>query len=324
MYTAVERVLTTVWAAWIKAGQLLSLRGDLFPADVCRELASLRDSGDGIPFESVSQILEADLRLPLKSTFDHFEEHPFLATSVAQLHRAYLRAEKAWVVVKVQKPHVTKLFQQDMSLIRKIAWLLNVLSVYPNMRWGIFCKQLDDLMTKELDFRYEASSLRRLKKTLRKHGVYVPETFSQYSSRRVLVMEFIHGALLSDAIALKQHDPARLQSWLDENHIQPKRLARRLFESVYRQIFEDNLFHGDMRPDNVVLLRHNRLAILDCRSVGSLEGELLTKYRLFLHALAHQRYSHAADLYFLAATSLPAVEMSRVKTKLTRIWRVWR
>ncbi|MCP4404391.1 MAG: AarF/ABC1/UbiB kinase family protein, partial [bacterium] len=310
-------------AVWSKAGQLLSLRSDLLPADICRELASLQDVGAGVPFESIRHILEHELGLPLESVFEHFGERPFLATSVAQLHRAYLRPHKAWVVVKIQKPYVEQMFQQDMSLIRKLSWLLNALSVYPNMRWETLCKQLDDLMTKELDFRYEASSLRRLKKTLRKHGIYVPETFSQYSSRRILVMEFIHGALLTDVIALQQSEPARLHAWLEENHITPRRLARRLFESVYRQIFEENLFHGDMRPGNVVLLRHNRLAILDCRSVGSLEGELLTKYRLFLHALAHQRYSHAADVYFLAATSLPAVEMSRVKTKLTRIWRVW-
>ncbi len=310
-------------AVWIKAGQLLSLRGDLLPAEVCRELRSLQDVGPGVPFECVRPILEQELGRPLNSLFDHFDEQPFLATSVAQLHRAYLRSEKAWVVVKIQKPYVNRMFQQDMMLLRKIAYLLNALSLYPNMRWEGLGKQLDDLMTKELDFRYEASSLSRLKKTLRKHDIYVPETFSQYTSRRVLVMEFVHGALMTDVIALQETDPVRLQVWLDKNQITPRRLARRLFESVYRQIFEDNFFHGDMHPGNIVLLRHNRLAILDCRSVGSLEGELLSKYRLFLQSLAHQRYSNAADVYFVVATSLPVVDLSRVKAELTRIWKVW-
>ncbi len=310
-------------AAWIKAGQLLSLRSDLFPTEICQVLKSFQDVGPGVPFEFVRHTLEHELRRPLHAAFEHFVEQPFLATSVAQLHRAYLRQERVWVVVKIQKPYVQQMFTRDMRIIRRFFWLLHVLSVYPNMRWGDFCTQLEDLMTKELDFRYEVSSLRRLKKTLRKHDVYVPETFSQYSSRRVLVMEFIHGALMTDFIALQQTDPARLQNWLQENHITPKRIAHRLFESVYRQMFEDNLFHGDMHPGNVVLLRHNRLAILDCRSVGSLEGELLDKYRRFLFALTSDQYETAADLYFLLAISLPDVEMNIVKSKLIRAWRVW-
>lgn len=310
-------------AVWIKAGQLLSLRSDLLSTDVCRELASLQDLGNGVPFESVRQILEEELQCSLTSLFDHFDEQPFLATSVAQLHRAYLRPEKAWVVVKVQKPFAKQLFMQDMAIIRKIPWLLNALSVYPNMRWGDLHKQLNELMTKELDFRYEVSSLRRLKKKLKSHKVYVPKTFRSYCTRRVLVMEFIHGVLMTDFIAVQQADPSRLQTWLQENDIHPRRVARRLFRSVYRQIFEDNVFHGDMHPGNVVLLRYDRLAILDCRSIGSLEGELLTKYRLFLDAFAHKRYGNATDVYFLAASSLPVVDTARVKAELTRLWRVW-
>ncbi len=154
-------------AAWIKAGQLLSLRNDLFPAEICRVLMSFQDVGPGVPFESVRHTLEQELRRPLHSVFEHFDEQPFLATSVAQLHRAYLRQKQAWVVVKIQKPYVEQMFTRDMRIIRRFSWLLHVLSVYPSMRWGDLCAQLEELMTKELDFRYEASSLRCLKKTLR-------------------------------------------------------------------------------------------------------------------------------------------------------------
>ncbi len=312
-----------VGLVWIKAAQLLALHGDLLPDAIKKELPTFQDVGDGVPFECVRPIVEQELGRPLESVFERFEEQPFLATSVAQLHRAYLRSDKAWVTVKVQKPYVNRMFRQDMMIVRKIAWLFNALSIYLNIHWDDLCKQLEEQVSKELDLRYEASSLRQLKKNLRKHGVYVPKTFQAYSSRRVLVMEFIHGALLSDFITLTESEPVRLETWLQKNNIQPGRVAQRLFFSVYRQIFEDNLFHSDMRPDNIVLLRNSRLAVLDCRSVGSLELELLEKYRRFFLALVQHRYESAADIYFLLAVSLPDIDITVVKSKLIRIWRVW-
>jgi ubiquinone biosynthesis protein len=301
----------------------MALRGDLFSTEVCAVLSKIREADDGIPFDNVRQTLEEEIKTSLESLFEHFEETPFVATSVAQLHRAYLKREKVWVVVKVQKPYAKQIYLQDIAVIRRVIWFLKLFSVYSNMCWEDMCKQLEELVTKELDFRYEASSLRRLKKKLHPHEIYVPETFSKYSTPRVLVMEFLHATLMSDFIALKQNDPARIEVWLKDNHIEPRRVARCLFYSVYRQIFEDNLFHGDMHPGNIVLLRNNRLAIIDCRSVGTLEAELLTKYRLFLQAIANQQYSTAADLYFLQVASLPVVDIAKLKAELVRIWRTW-
>ncbi len=319
----VRQVLEDLGPLWMKAGQLLSLRADLFSADVCQELSRIQDTGDGIPFEQVRHIIEQELERPLESVFEHFANTPFVSTSLAQLHRAYFRPQNIWVVVKVKKPHADQIFVQDMRLIRMVAWLLKACSIYPNMRWEDLEIQLQDLITKELDFRFEVASLQRLKKKLRRHNIYVPNTFPAYSTPRVLVMEFIHGALMSDVVDLKHKAPDRLDAWFKENQIDSRRIVRRVFDSVYRQIFEDNYFHGDMHPGNIVLLRNNRLATLDCRSVGSLERELLTKYRLFLQAVVKKQHGVAADIYFLLTDSLPVVDISKVKAALMRAWRLW-
>ena len=99
------------------------------------------------------------------------------------------------------------------------------------------------------------------------------------------------------------------------------KLARRLFHSVFRQVFEDNLFHADMHPGNIILLRNSRFSVLDARNVGSLESENLAKHRMFFEALADQNYSVAADLYLFLASSLPVVEVAAVKSQLVRAFR---
>ncbi|MCP4399894.1 MAG: AarF/ABC1/UbiB kinase family protein [bacterium] len=315
--------LEQLGATWIRAGQMLSLRGDLFSTEFCAELAKIRDAGPAIPFHEVRDIMEDELHAPLSRLFEEFEPTPFAVSSVAQIHRAYLRPQKVWVAVKVQKSNARQYFEQDMVILRWTVRVLQRVSRLPNVHWDDFVKQLDAQIAKELDFRYERSALQRFKVNLRQHSIYVPETFPTYCTRHILVMEFIHGALMSDVITAHQQSPERLVDWLKTNDIGLRHVARHLFNSVYRQIFEDNFFHSDLRPGNIVLLRHNRLALIDCRSVGSLEGEFLERYRRFLQALLHQQYAVAADLYFLLADSLPVVEIADVKAELIRTWRVW-
>lgn len=308
---------------WIKVGQIFSLRSDMLPPEVCDALAKIQESDVGMPFKWVRSILEEELARPLESIFDQFEETPFDATTLVQLHRAHLRREKIWVVVKIQKSHVQRIFSQDKVILEWMIRLLKCIAPAPQLRWNDLGKQVTELMKKELDFRYEATSLRRLKKKLGHHGIYVPTLFSNYSTSRVLTLEFVQGVFLSDLVTMQDSDPARLNTWLEENHIQLRKVARRLFFSVYRQIFEDGTFHCDLHPANIILLRDNRLAILDCRLSSFLESEQLQKYRQFLFALVTDQYDTAADLYLLLAGALPDVDLSRVKADVIRSWRLW-
>ena len=114
-------------------------------------------------------------------------------------------------------------------------WVVGVLvlfSVYSRLAWRDLRDQGKEMILRELDLRYEEYSLRSLKKKLRRQKIYVPDTFRKYSSRRVLVMEFIHAALMSDYVDLEKSDPQRLQRWLTENNIKPKQVARKLLFSV--------------------------------------------------------------------------------------------
>jgi ubiquinone biosynthesis protein len=319
----VRKLLAPLGIVGAKLGQTLGMRSGQLPAEYAAELATLRDWGSGVPFATVRRTVERELNRPLERYFDEFSEAPFAATTSFQLHRARLRREQVYVVVKVLRPYAEDYYRRDIGLLRRLARWLQALRLAPKMRWMDLCREIEEVCTRELDLRYEAASLRQLRRNLPAHGVYVPRVFARYSTRRVLVMQFVHAALMADYIQLARTDPARLASWLEENNIRPRRLARRLFHSIWRQILEDNFFHADLTPYNVILLRNSRLAVIDCRSAGQLEAEVLGKNRRFIEAIADGDYATAAEYVFLLASRLPLVDLGEVKTEFVRVWRRW-
>src|SRR6185503_13279558 len=183
--------------------------------------------------------------------------------------------------------------------------------------------ELTNIMNEELDYRYEDSAMSRLKKTLKRHDIYVPEVFRKYTTPRVLVTEFIHAALMADFIGMYLRSPERLSRWLTENNIDPKLVARRLLLSIFRQLFEDNLYHGDLHPGNIILLKDSRVAFIDMGTVGFTESEFLARLRIFTRALAVRDFSNAADMMFLLSTTLPSIDTDEMKSKFIRVFRSW-
>nr|QEO74403.1 hypothetical protein [uncultured bacterium] len=319
----VRKVFKRLGPLWIQAGKFLAMRSDLIPSEFSRELALLRDEAAGFPFAAAREIVETELGARLERVFDEFDERPFAASSNFQLHRAHLKLEQTTVAVKVQRPNAAIIVARDLAAIRRVTWWLEWLRVRPTMRWRDLYREVEEQLTRELDFRYEASALGQLATMLPKHGIRVPAVFLDYTRERVLVMEYITGVLLSDYLAVSRRDPDRVSRWEEENNVQPRKVARRLFQSVFRQIFEDNYFHADVHPGNVILLRENQLAIVDCRSVGFLEAEHLRKIRMFYRALSRAEFTTAAEHFFLMANRLPVVELGDVKAQFVRVWRRW-
>ncbi len=308
---------------WIRISQVLSLRGSILSTSFGLQLLDLRDQGGAQPFNGIRKTIEDDLGRPLEEVFDSFDETPFAATTVSQLHRARLRDEQVWTAVKIQQPKAEEIFDRDLKLFRRIIFLLKLFSIREGMRWNELYHELKEIKVRELNYYYEAAALEELAKNLDGQPVHVPRVFRRYCRKRVMVMAFIQGALLSDIRTLKREDPQRLNVWLKENNIQLPKVARRLFRSTYRQVFEDNFFHGDMNTGNIILLRDSNLAVIECRSAGSLEMESLEKQRMFLRSLTEKEYVSAAEIYFLLASRLPRVNLNMVKDELVRVWRVW-
>jgi len=308
---------------WIKLGQLLSMRSDIFPPELCNALSRLQERAEGFSPRVAKEIIERELGAPLESCFSEFEEKPCAAASIAQVHRARLKNEKTWVAIKVRRPEIDRIFTQDMSIIRGLFRVLQRFSIMPYMRWGDMLWELEQIFTEELDYRFEIYNQMRLRKSLTRHNIYVPKVYQRYSTRRILVMEFVEAVSMSDYLNVLKTDPARVDQWLEENKIDSDKVGKRLLHSYLRQVLEDNLFHADLHPGNIFLLRENRIALLDFGSIGSSEGDMLRKYKLFLEALSSGQYSKAIDVFLLIMPDLPSSNLTILKEELQRRLHTW-
>ena len=308
---------------WIKLGQLLSLRTDIFSHEFCHELSGLQTRAEGFPAEFARRIIEEELGAPLETFFDDFEPIPFAAASIGQVHRARLRREDRLVAIKVQRPYASETFLREMSFIRLLAWFLEKLWFIPNLQWQEMLWELNQILAEEIDYRVEATSHMRMRKTLRAHKIHVHKVFYAYSTRRLLVTEYVTGVLMADYIRVKQADPARCDRWQEENNVEPRKVARRLFESLWRQLLEDNLFHADLHPGNIILLRDSRVALIDFGAVGSMEREYQMKYFMMMKGMATKDYAKVADCLFLISGALPPTDLTEVKKQLIRFLRGW-
>lgn len=308
---------------WIKLGQLLSMRSDLFPSELCQELGRLQDRVEGFSPALVKTILEEEIGGPLETVFSRFETEPCAAASIAQVHKAYLIEEETWVAVKVRRPDIDEIFLLDMEMIRWLFHLFQQFSIMNYMRWPDMLAEMEQVFLEELDYRYEVANQQRLRKTLSHHGVYVPKIFNSYCTRKVLVMEFIEGVAMSDFLRIMRTDPGRAHAWMEDNQIQPDRVGKSLFLSYLRQVLEDNLFHADLHPGNIVLLKKNRISLLDFGSMGTSEGDLLRKYDIFLQALSTGEFSKAVDVFLLIMPFVPPAQLSRVKDEMQRRLQAW-
>ena len=248
---------------------------------------------------------------------------PFAAGSTAQLHRAVLRDEDLAVVVKVQRPDVDATFRRDLRHVGRLTRFASRLARFGWLRLPELETKLRAAIEEELDFRREGAQLRALREEVRSHGVHVPRTWRRWSTRRVLVMERVDGVPASTVVAAWERDPARVEAWFEENRIDPRKVARRLNETILRQLFEQRRFHGDPNPANVLLLRGGRLALVDAGTVGRLDEEYQRTYARFLLYLASREYSDAVDWYIRLFQPVPPVDLNQLQRKLSQVFKSW-
>ncbi|MDP6702642.1 MAG: AarF/ABC1/UbiB kinase family protein, partial [Candidatus Latescibacteria bacterium] len=191
------------------------------------------------------------------------------------------------------------------------------------MRFGEAIWELDQIMTEEADYRFELSNTRRMRRNLRKHKIYVPKPFPEYCTKGVLVTEYVTGVLMSHYIKASDTEPDLVAAWEVENNVDPERVGRRLYLSFMRQLFEENLFHGDLHPGNIILLRDSRLALIDFGTIGTVERNLWRKYLFMIKAIAKGELDKAADLVLALSPKFPVVDIEEVKQDMIRVLRAW-
>lgn len=286
----VRQVLIELGPTFVKLGQVLSVRPDILPGDFIKELESLQDRVDPIPFSAVKTTLEREWGVSLDERLQSIDEQPLASASIAQVHKAVTR-EGETVAIKVQRPEIERRIRSDLHILYTLAALLTGRLELPGFYTPVgVVQEFEAAINLELDFLQEARAIVRFRGLFRDHpDLMAPAVFDQFTTGRVLVLELLHGRPLSSI------DPA------DREAVEP--MMEKLIEATYLQVFEHGFFHGDPHPGNLMLLDDGRLAYLDFGVTGTLTAEMQdTLMSLFMALVYRDAEGVALTLHRAGAT----------------------
>ena len=272
MRKAIERLGST----YIKLAQIISSGEGLFPAELVDEFKKCRDQVPPIPFDEVRRVIEEETGTSLENTFATFDRTPLAAASIAQVHVATLRTGEE-VVVKVQRPVVSKLVRKD---LRVMAWLASHLvgriKVSALANPPALVELFAETIVEELDFRIEASNMldvAKVLKELKQDGYVIPRPHPSLVTRRILVMQRLHGFKFDDVVGMK------------EAGIDTEAVIRTGMIALMEGAMIHGVFHGDLHGGNLSVQEDGRTALLDFGIVCRLSGARRMAFlRLMLNA----------------------------------------
>ncbi len=268
-----RRRLELLGPTYVKFGQILAIREDLLPAEICRELQSLFDRVPPVPFAVVRGVLERELGHPLERSFAFVEEVPIGSASLAQAHYAITRAGER-VVLKVMKPGMRELVERDLALLQLLGRLLQL--VLPRYQPRQIIGEFAAYTEREVDFTFEADNIEMFAANFRDMpGVVFPRPYRALSTADVLTMDYLEGYRPGAA------ETAELAPDVKERLIDLGAAA------IIRMLYQDGFFHADLHAGNLLILPGEpaRVGFIDLGMVGRFEERTRRRMLYYYHAL---------------------------------------
>ncbi len=256
-----RQTMSALGATFIKLGQVMSTRPDLFPPEIIDQLRHLQDKLPPFGYAKVRRTIEADFGKPVAELFAELDEQPVAAASVAQVHRGRL-ADGREVAVKVLRPGVRRQVERDAVILIGFA---HVIAVRPKWRRNDpvgHTRHFVEAIHDQTDLRIEAENYKRFRRNFASSAnVTFPEVYPELCSSRVLTMEFVRGVKI-DTLAQGAH---------------PK-LAETVRNTMLKMCFEDGFVHADLHPGNMVVQSGSKLVIFDAGLAKQLEDDVLAQF----------------------------------------------
>ncbi len=285
---------------FVKLGQMLSTRPDLVPPEFIVELKKLQASVHFLPGEVTRKIIETELGKPVTEVFDSFDDKPLAAASLAQVHRAVLKGRP--VVLKVQRPDIAEVTEQDINIMQRIAqtaeryspaaYLINPVGLVEE-----FAQQIK----KELDFRIEGQNMRRFGLNFRGDDtIHVPEVYLDYCTKKVVTMEYLDGITIADT------------KRLEEGGYDLQVIAKRGVMISFKAVFQHGFFHADPHPGNILILPGNVIGVVDFGMMATLslrDRERLAKLVYFISIREERRVARSLNELMETEDTIPAEEL---------------
>ncbi len=273
--TRMRRALEELGPTFVKLGQVLATRVDLFPHEWIAEFGKLQNSVPPLPYAEIYPQLCEDLGDTPENVFARIEETPLAAASLAQAHRAWL-ADGSAVILKVRRPGIRGVVEADLRLLARLAEIID--AQVPDLkryRPREVVRQFTLSLRRELDFAAECRNAERIALNFADHPeILVPDVYWEWTGERLNVQALIEGI------------PGRDLDAVDAAGLDRKVLARRGAETILKMVLEDGFFHADPHPGNIFYLPGNRIGIIDFGMVGRLTEERRFQIAQLLHGMA--------------------------------------
>lgn len=316
---SLRRLLTGLGPAYIKIGQAVSTRPDVMPPEFLKELEKLQDRLEPFSTKNALKIMQDELGRPPLEIFSYISPEPVAAASLGQVYRAVLRKDESQVAVKVQRPGVAVSIALDVLVLRKLAAVLRKLRKF-NTDLPALIDEWAISLFKELNYRSEAANGIRFRQLYGKlEGVYVPQMYTELTTQKVLVMEWVEGERIRSAYTSvgsngfsSSGEGAAFSSSLDADPAISRDASEsdlKLVEVGVRcsleQLLEHGFYHADPHPGNLLRMKDGRLCYLDFGMMGEVDVNIRRGLiRATLH-LVNREYAALAD-DFITLGMLPS------------------
>ncbi|MFV5382776.1 ABC1 kinase family protein [Acinetobacter towneri] len=260
--------------AVMKVGQIASQYKDIFPPEVAKAISKLQRQAPAMPFAEIKAQVEKELGKPLDKIFKHFDETPFAAASIGQVHKAILPNGEQ-VVVKVQYPGVDEACESDLKQVRLALRLMGVLKIDRKLQDRLF-QEIQESLDNELNYQIEAQNLEvaRTFHAVLDDKIIIPQVFKDYSSRHILTLSLEQGENIETA-----------STWSQRTR---NTLGRRLLRAMGQEIFYLKRFHCDPHPGNFAFRQDGSVVIYDYGGVKTLSNDVVHHFRQLIHAARAQ------------------------------------
>jgi ubiquinone biosynthesis protein len=257
-----RHALEKLGPTFVKLGQILATRVDLFPPEWIAEFEMLQDSAPPVEFEDLRAQLEEDLGEAPEEVFAAFDTEPLAAASIAQAHRARLK-DGTEVIVKIRRPGIKKVVEADLRLMDRLAQIATRENPdAQRFRPREVVHQFAHSLRRELDLAHECRNAARVAESLGDNDhIVVPRVFWQWTCERVNVQEYIDGI------------PGRNFAAFEQAGLDRRIIASRGANAILKMVLVEGFFHADPHPGNIFYLPENRIALIDYGMIGHLTEE---------------------------------------------------
>lgn len=307
-----RRALERLGPTFVKFGQMLATRVDLFSPEFLRELGKLRSHVP--PFSSAEARASIELALgrPIEEVFVRFPDKPIASASIAQVYRAELCGAGGWVAVKVQRPRLQETLSSDLAVLIEVSRFVDrLVPAYHRSLVHRVAVEYAARARQEIDFLAEANAMTRFQEVLETLPEFrVPRARLDLCSERLLVMDWLDGPLLDEV-----EDPQRLR----ELGVEPRTLASAMLRLQLGMSYEHGFVHGDTHPGNIILLPEGRFGLIDFGLHGTVPRRLCDKMLELLFYQSWGRTDEAVGAFLQIFTPDPELDLEEFARELKRV-----